>query len=63
MPLLWTPTATLTFDQNLELFYNQVFNFEKKIQMPLLLNAVVPLARDIKSNLQYQHSNKQNNVV
>ena len=29
MPLLWTPTATLTFDQNLELFYNQVFNFEK----------------------------------
>ena len=57
IPLVWTPTTTLTFDQTLELFDNQV-SYIEKIQMPLLLNAAESLARNIKSSLLYQHNNK-----
>ena len=57
IPLVWTPRTTLTFDQTLELFDNQV-SYIEKIQMPLLLNDAESLASNIKSSLLYQHDNK-----
>ena len=57
MSIIWTPTTTLTFDQTLEIFDNQV-SFFQKIQIPRLLNAAKSLARNIKSSLLYQHNNK-----
>ena len=58
MPLHWTPTTYLNFWQKPWIIWKSSFLFRKKIQMPLLPNDVVSLARNIKSNLQYQHSNK-----